>query len=96
MFVDFGREITKCTVILAGKSPNTYTVMYGVYIYGSGQLYMTYTLTSPYVHPHKQASYVPLRLSPKLCIVPEWSEPPDEPGVHNIILQPGVAFGTGA
>eukprot|EP00200_Dunaliella_tertiolecta_P002351 CAMPEP_0202357584 /NCGR_PEP_ID=MMETSP1126-20121109/11553_1 /ASSEMBLY_ACC=CAM_ASM_000457 /TAXON_ID=3047 /ORGANISM="Dunaliella tertiolecta, Strain CCMP1320" /LENGTH=415 /DNA_ID=CAMNT_0048950495 /DNA_START=117 /DNA_END=1362 /DNA_ORIENTATION=+ len=42
-----------------------------------------------------KASYVPLRLSPRLCIVPEWSEPPQEPGVMNIMLQPGVAFGTG-
>lgn len=46
---------------------------------------------------HTQASYVPLRLSQRMYIIPEWDAPPldQEPGAINIILQPGVAFGTG-
>lgn len=39
-------------------------------------------------------SYVPLKIDEGLYIVPEWSEAPD-PLATNIILQPGVAFGTG-
>lgn len=44
-----------------------------------------------------QASYVPLRLSQRLYIVPEWDSPPADqtPDAINIILTPGVAFGTG-
>jgi len=44
-----------------------------------------------------KASYVPLRLSRRMFIVPEWDSPPagQEADAINIILQPGVAFGTG-
>jgi hypothetical protein len=41
-----------------------------------------------------KASYVPLKISDSLYIVPEWSEPEDL-SATNVILQPGVAFGTG-
>lgn len=41
-----------------------------------------------------KASYVPLRINNGLYIVPTWSEPED-PSALNIILEPGVAFGTG-
>ncbi|GAX80217.1 hypothetical protein CEUSTIGMA_g7655.t1 [Chlamydomonas eustigma] len=41
-----------------------------------------------------KASYIPIKISPTLYIVPEWSTPED-PTAVNIILQPGVAFGTG-
>jgi len=41
-----------------------------------------------------KASYVPIKISDSLYIVPEWSSPED-PAAINIILQPGVAFGTG-
>ncbi|GLI70449.1 hypothetical protein VaNZ11_015364 [Volvox africanus] len=41
-----------------------------------------------------KASYVPLRVCEDLWIIPEWSEPVDL-AATNIILQPGVAFGTG-
>lgn len=41
-----------------------------------------------------KASYIPLKISGDLYIVPEWSEPED-PAAVNVILQPGVAFGTG-
>ena len=36
----------------------------------------------------------PVRISPRLWIVPSWHEPPD-PGAVNIVLDPGLAFGTG-
>jgi hypothetical protein len=42
-----------------------------------------------------RASYVPLKVAEGVWIVPEWSTPL-EPSALNIILQPGVAFGTGA
>lgn len=51
-----------------------------------------------------KASYVPMEVhdperpaaaSASVWIIPEWSEPVD-PSAVNIILQPGVAFGTGA
>jgi len=36
----------------------------------------------------------PIRVSPRLWIVPSWHEAP-EPGALNIVLDPGLAFGTG-
>eukprot|EP00775_Hariotina_reticulata_P008826 gene8826-9005_t len=41
-----------------------------------------------------KASYVPVQVAEGLYIVPEWSEPEDSTAI-NIILTPGVAFGTG-
>lgn len=37
---------------------------------------------------------VPVRISPRLWIVPSWHEPPD-PDAVTITLDPGLAFGTG-
>jgi ribosomal protein L11 methyltransferase len=42
-----------------------------------------------------KASYVPLRIMENLYTIPSWSEPEDLNAL-NIILEPGVAFGTGA
>ncbi len=39
-----------------------------------------------------KASYVPLRISDRLYIIPEWSQPEDHAAL-TLILQPGVAFG---
>lgn len=41
-----------------------------------------------------RASYVPLQLTDDLWIIPEWCEPPD-PSKTNLLLKPGLAFGTG-
>eukprot|EP00873_Tetraselmis_striata_P002997 jgi/Tetstr1/423261/TSEL_013961.t1 len=41
-----------------------------------------------------KASYVPTEIEPDLWIVPHWDEPPN-PAATNIILEPGMAFGTG-
>jgi ribosomal protein L11 methyltransferase len=38
--------------------------------------------------------FKPLRFGEQLWIVPSWHEPP-EPGAVNILLDPGLAFGTG-
>jgi ribosomal protein L11 methyltransferase len=38
--------------------------------------------------------FAPIRISPRLWIVPSWHEPPD-PGAINLLLDPGLAFGTG-
>ncbi|MBI3042391.1 MAG: 50S ribosomal protein L11 methyltransferase [Betaproteobacteria bacterium] len=38
--------------------------------------------------------FKPIRVSPRLWIVPSWHEPPD-PGAVNVLLDPGLAFGTG-
>lgn len=40
------------------------------------------------------AHYQPLKLGRNLWVVPSWCQPP-EPGAINIILDPGLAFGTG-
>jgi ribosomal protein L11 methyltransferase len=40
------------------------------------------------------AHYQPLKLGRNLWVVPSWCQPP-EPGAVNIILDPGLAFGTG-
>ncbi len=40
------------------------------------------------------AHYKPLKLGLHLWVVPSWCEPPD-PSAINIILDPGLAFGTG-
>ncbi|PSC74509.1 ribosomal L11 methyltransferase isoform B [Micractinium conductrix] len=39
-------------------------------------------------------SYQPAQVAPGLWIVPVWAQPP-EPAATNIILEPGLAFGTG-
>ena len=39
--------------------------------------------------------FAPIRVSERLWIVPSWHEAPD-PGAINIVLDPGLAFGTGA
>jgi ribosomal protein L11 methyltransferase len=39
--------------------------------------------------------FVPLRISPRLWIVPSWHTAPD-PDAVNIVLDPGIAFGTGS
>lgn len=40
------------------------------------------------------AQYRPLALAPGLWIVPSWCAPP-EPGAVNVVLDPGLAFGSG-
>lgn len=42
-----------------------------------------------------QSQFPPIPVSPRLWIVPTWHEPPD-PGAVNLILDPGLAFGTGS
>jgi ribosomal protein L11 methyltransferase len=43
---------------------------------------------------HTQQQFQPIRISQRLWVVPTWHEPPD-PSAVNIVLDPGVAFGTG-
>jgi ribosomal protein L11 methyltransferase len=42
-----------------------------------------------------QAQFSPIRISNNLWIVPSWHTPPD-PGAVNVVLDPGLAFGTGS
>jgi ribosomal protein L11 methyltransferase len=42
-----------------------------------------------------QEQFAPIRISDRLWIVPSWHEPPD-PAAINLILDPGLAFGTGS
>lgn len=42
-----------------------------------------------------KASVVPLRVTPRLTIVPSWWQYQAEPGEHVVVLDPGMAFGTG-
>ena len=42
-----------------------------------------------------QSQFEPIRISARLWIVPTWHEPSD-PDAVNIVLDPGVAFGTGS
>ncbi|HKU88095.1 MAG TPA: 50S ribosomal protein L11 methyltransferase [Casimicrobiaceae bacterium] len=42
-----------------------------------------------------QAQFVPLRIEDNLWIVPTWCTPPN-PAAVNVMLDPGVAFGTGS
>lgn len=41
-----------------------------------------------------QSQFTPQHVAPRLWVVPSWHEPPD-PGALNIMLDPGLAFGTG-
>lgn len=41
-----------------------------------------------------QAQFAPIQVSERLWIVPSWHEPPD-PRAINLLLDPGLAFGTG-
>ena len=42
-----------------------------------------------------KAGFSPIRVSNRLWIVPSWHDPPD-PGAINLVLDPGLAFGTGS
>jgi len=42
-----------------------------------------------------QAQFAPIQVAERLWIVPSWCEPPD-PHALNIVLDPGLAFGTGS
>lgn len=42
-----------------------------------------------------QSQFQPLQITPRLWVVPSWHAAPD-PAAVNIVLDPGVAFGTGA
>ena len=42
-----------------------------------------------------QSQFEPISISPRLWIVPTWHTPTD-PGAINIVLDPGLAFGTGS
>ncbi|HEY8553581.1 MAG TPA: 50S ribosomal protein L11 methyltransferase, partial [Burkholderiales bacterium] len=42
-----------------------------------------------------QSQFPPIRITPRLWIVPSWESPPD-PNAINIMLDPGAAFGTGS
>lgn len=42
-----------------------------------------------------QSQFNPIRISSRLWIVPTWHQPPD-PDATNLILDPGLAFGTGS
>src|SRR6476646_7347859 len=42
-----------------------------------------------------QAQFSPIRISPRLWVVPSWHQIPD-PDAVNLILDPGLAFGTGS
>lgn len=42
-----------------------------------------------------QSQFQPLQITHRLWVVPSWHAPPD-PGAINVVLDPGVAFGTGA
>jgi len=41
-----------------------------------------------------QSQFAPIRVSRRLWIVPTWHSPPD-PAAVNVVLDPGIAFGTG-
>jgi len=41
-----------------------------------------------------QRQFVPLQVSPRLWVVPSWHEPP-APAAINLVIDPGLAFGTG-
>ena len=42
-----------------------------------------------------KSSFGPVQVSPRLWVVPSWHTPPD-PGAVNLLLDPGLAFGTGS
>jgi ribosomal protein L11 methyltransferase len=42
-----------------------------------------------------KAQFKPLQTTPRLWVVPTWHTPPD-PGAINLMLDPGLAFGTGS
>ena len=42
-----------------------------------------------------QSQFDPIQISPRLWIIPTWHTPPD-PTAINLILDPGLAFGTGS
>ncbi len=42
-----------------------------------------------------RSEFGPIRVTPRLWIVPSWNSPP-EPDALNLVLDPGLAFGTGS
>ena len=41
-----------------------------------------------------QSQFIPVSISPRLWVVPTWHTPPD-PAAVNLVIDPGLAFGTG-
>ena len=44
---------------------------------------------------HAQSQFEPIRISARIWVVPSWHAPP-EPAAINLLLDPGLAFGTGS
>ena len=44
---------------------------------------------------HAQCQFEPIRISARIWVVPSWHAPP-EPAAINLLLDPGLAFGTGS
>ena len=44
---------------------------------------------------HAQSQFEPIRISARIWVVPSWHAPP-EPEAINLLLDPGLAFGTGS
>jgi len=44
---------------------------------------------------HAQSQFEPIRISDRIWVVPSWHAPPD-PAAINLLLDPGLAFGTGS
>ena len=44
---------------------------------------------------HAQSQFEPIRISARIWVVPSWHAPPD-PAAINLLLDPGLAFGTGS
>ena len=61
----------------------------------SGLSYTTETVEEQDWVRATQSQFDPIRITDKLWIVPTWHESPD-PDAINIILDPGLAFGTGS
>jgi len=61
----------------------------------SGFSYSTETIEEQDWVRLTQAQFEPIQITPKLWIVPTWHEAPT-PDAINIILDPGLAFGTGS
>jgi ribosomal protein L11 methyltransferase len=68
----------------------------GYGIEGAGtEITLTYVEEEDWANAWK-AFYKPIRVGAHLVVTPAWMTPPNEPGDINIIMDPGMAFGTGS
>lgn len=82
-------------LIASGADPRAVVLQAAALLESAVPPYETYTVEDRDWVRATQAQFQPIRIEDDLWIVPSWCAPP-RPDALNVVLDPGVAFGTGA